>query len=81
MSPNRSGNTYGRTGRRVRLWLRPETWRLVDEAAEELYWDNRAPTMIERIVEDWAKYSRHFPPAAPATSSIGPVEPVSTEKG
>lgn len=51
---NRSGHTYHRKPRRVRLWLHPETWALIDKAAHGLLWDDRAPTVIEGILETWA---------------------------
>jgi hypothetical protein len=31
-----------------------DTWAAIDKAASELGWDSRAPTIIERICEEWA---------------------------
>lgn len=51
--PNRSGNTLGKEGRRLRLWLRPETWAALEKAASELPWDSRVATAVERALEQW----------------------------
>jgi len=51
---NNSGHAFGRQSRRVRLWLHPDTWDLIDQHARELMWDNRAPTVIEAFLEAWA---------------------------
>lgn len=51
---NRSTRTLNRRGRRVRIWLSPETWSRIDRAACELASDQRAPTAIENILEGWA---------------------------
>jgi hypothetical protein len=49
---NRGSQTYGKLSRRVRLWLTPETWSYLDRSAAELYWDSRAPTVIESLLEN-----------------------------
>lgn len=70
---NRGYATHGKQTRRVRLWLRPETWALIDQAAAERYWDARPAVIVERILEDWAKSKAPARLAQSSSSTIGPV--------
>lgn len=73
---NRSSHTYGRQSRRVRLWLHPDTWGLIDQAARGLMWDDRAPTIIESILEAWAK--AQLDRASRAATYLAQLTPLTT---
>lgn len=53
---NRGCDTHNKQTRRVRLWLKPSTWELIDQRAGELNWsDRRDQLVIERLIERWAQ--------------------------
>lgn len=71
---NRGWETRGKSWRRLRLWLKPETWDQIDALAGEQAWhQQRTQFAVEQILEAWAARAKSRARLA-QPSSIGPVE-------
>lgn len=71
---NRGYETHGKTSRRVRLWLKPETWDQLDALAHEQAWhQQRDQFVIEQVLEAWAARAKS-PARLAQSSSTGPIE-------
>lgn len=51
--PNRGWSTHNKEGRRVRIWLRAETWAALEEKAKERYQADGLNGAIEDALELW----------------------------
>lgn len=71
--PNRGYATHGKTSRRLRLWLKPETWALLDRLDSERAWHTADNTIVERILDDYAAHSLSARLAHSSDRSTGPV--------
>lgn len=67
--PNRGFDTRGKESRRLRLWLKPATWRLLEAKEAERAWPSDDNSIVERVLEDWASRAQLAQLSEPQTGS------------
>ena len=71
---NRGYETNGKQPRRLRLWLKPETWAFIDKLAGEQAWHQRRDQyVVEMLLDMSAKRDREAALLVQSSSS-GPIE-------
>lgn len=73
---NRGFSTHGKECRRLRLWLKPETWRLLEMKEAEKAWPSDDNSIVELILDSWADAILNPPQLNRANCDrrTGPVE-------